>query len=337
MPLLQKAVLPLLRQTARFRHVGTKVTILGGSGAIAQPLALLLKSNPRITHLALYDVVPSKGVATDLSHINTHAQVSAHHKAEEIEMALEGSELVLIVAGAPRRGGVKTHDELFDRNAPIIKALCEAVSHHCPDAYVGVVTQPINMLMPLVSEALYRRHVYDPNRVFGITTLNSSRARVFVSELKDVPVDDVCVPVYGGSTDITIVPIFSQTTPKTNLSETEIQELTQKVQYGDDWVFKAKGGAGSAALSMAYAANLFTNSLLEALEGKTDVVRSVMVRSNLIPGVEYFASKVQFGKHGVDKVLPLGDMSHFEKKALDNAVPKLKQDIARGVEYIRKL
>lgn len=110
---------------------------------------------------------------------------------------------------------------------------------------------------------------------------------------------------------------------------------TKRLQNADDEVFKAKKGTGSAALSMAYAAHLFTNSLLDALEGKTDVIRSVMVRSNLIPGVEYFASKVLFGKQGVDKVLPLGDLSQFEKEALDAAVPKLKHDISQGVEFIR--
>lgn len=336
MPLLHKAVLPLLRQTARFRHIGTKVTILGGSGAIGQPLSLLLKKNPKITHLALYDVVPTVGVSTDLSHINTHAQVSSHSKPEEIQMALESSELVLIVAGAPRRGAIRTIDQLFETNAPVVKALCEAIAFHCPEAFVGVVTQPINMLMPLVSEALYRRNVYDPDKVFGITTLNSSRARCFLSEKKKMDVNEICVPVYGGSTDTTIVPIWSQATPHADLSDKDIEELTHRVQFGDDEVFKAKGGIGSAALSMAYATNLFTDSLLEALEGKTDVVRSVMVRSNLIPGVEYFASKVQFGKKGVDKCLPLGDMTQFEKVALDNAVPKLKQDIAKGVDYIRQ-
>lgn len=75
--------------------------------------------------------------------------------------------------------------------------------------------------------------------------------------------------------------------------------------------------------------------MLEALEGKTDVIRSVMVRSNLIPGVEYFASKVLFGKRGVEKILPLDDLSKFEKVTLDEAVPKLKQDISRGVEFVR--
>lgn len=34
----------------------SKVTVLGAAGGIGQPLSLLLKLNPRVTNLALYDI-----------------------------------------------------------------------------------------------------------------------------------------------------------------------------------------------------------------------------------------------------------------------------------------
>ncbi len=34
----------------------SKVTVLGAAGGIGQPLSLLLKLNPRVTELALYDI-----------------------------------------------------------------------------------------------------------------------------------------------------------------------------------------------------------------------------------------------------------------------------------------
>lgn len=40
-----------------------------------QPLALLLKSNPLVSHLTLYDIVAVPGVAADLGHINSKAKV----------------------------------------------------------------------------------------------------------------------------------------------------------------------------------------------------------------------------------------------------------------------
>jgi malate dehydrogenase len=52
-----------------------RVAVLGASGGIGQPLSLLLKQSPRISHLSLYDIVNTPGVAADLSHINTNSKV----------------------------------------------------------------------------------------------------------------------------------------------------------------------------------------------------------------------------------------------------------------------
>ena len=52
-----------------------KVAVLGAAGGIGQPLALLLKMQPYITELALYDIANVKGVAADISHCNTSVQV----------------------------------------------------------------------------------------------------------------------------------------------------------------------------------------------------------------------------------------------------------------------
>lgn len=66
-----------------------KVALLGASGGIGQPLGLLLKNNPNVAKLALYDVVNTPGVAADLSHIDSKAQVTAHTGPNELAAALE--------------------------------------------------------------------------------------------------------------------------------------------------------------------------------------------------------------------------------------------------------
>ena len=62
------------------------MAVLGASGGIGQPMSLLLKMNPRISHLSLYDIVHTPGVAADLSHISTSAKVTGN----VIEVTLEG-------------------------------------------------------------------------------------------------------------------------------------------------------------------------------------------------------------------------------------------------------
>ena len=82
------------------------MTVCGASGGIGQPLSLLLKLNPRISHLALYDIVHSPGIAADLSHISTKARVTGHLGTEQLRAAVEGADVVVIPAGVPRKPGM---------------------------------------------------------------------------------------------------------------------------------------------------------------------------------------------------------------------------------------
>lgn len=54
----------------------TKVAVLGAGGGIGQPLSLLLKHDPLVTSLSLYDIRGAPGVAADVSHIDTGSEVS---------------------------------------------------------------------------------------------------------------------------------------------------------------------------------------------------------------------------------------------------------------------
>jgi malate/lactate dehydrogenase len=63
-----------------------KVSVLGASGGIGQPLALLLKLDPRVSELALFDVVRTPGVAADISHCDTKAKVTGHVGTPEHEL-----------------------------------------------------------------------------------------------------------------------------------------------------------------------------------------------------------------------------------------------------------
>lgn len=82
-----------------------KVCVLGAAGGIGQPLSLLLKNTPLVSHLALYDIAHTPGVAADLSHIETKAKVTGHMGPSELEAAVTGADIVLIPAGVPRKPG----------------------------------------------------------------------------------------------------------------------------------------------------------------------------------------------------------------------------------------
>lgn len=312
-----------------------KVAVLGAAGGIGQPLSLLLKMNQQVTDLALYDIANVAGVAADLSHCNTPVQVSAYTGPEELQGCLSGAELVIIPAGVPRKPGM-TRDDLFNINASIVKSLVEGVAQHCPNAIINIISNPVNSTVPIAAEVLKKAGVYDARRVMGVTTLDIVRANTFVAESKGLKVADVDVPVIGGHAGETILPLLSQTTPKVEFTDEELNSLTIRIQNAGTEVVEAKAGAGSATLSMAYAAARMAESVLLAMDGKKDVIECTYVESDMVDGLPYFSSRVRLGPGGVEEFLPLGELSQFEKEGLEKMRELLTKNINAGVTFASK-
>ncbi|KAJ9182965.1 hypothetical protein P3X46_006892 [Hevea brasiliensis] len=311
-----------------------KVAVLGAAGGIGQPLALLMKLNPLVSSLSLYDIANTPGVAADVSHINTRSEVKGYVGEEELGKALEGSDVVIIPAGVPRKPGM-TRDDLFNINAGIVKGLCEAIAKYCPNALVNMISNPVNSTVPIAAEVFKKAGTYDEKRLFGVTTLDVVRAKTFYAGKAKVPVAEVNVPVVGGHAGITILPLFSQATPKANLADEEIQALTKRTQDGGTEVVEAKAGKGSATLSMAYAGAIFADACLKGLNGVPDVVECSFVQST-VAELPFFASKVRLGKNGVEEVLGLGPLSEYEKEGLEKLKPELLASIEKGIKFANK-
>ncbi|KAL6570191.1 hypothetical protein OROMI_014705 [Orobanche minor] len=309
-----------------------KVAILGAVGGIGQSLSLLMKLNPLVYRLALYDITGNHGVATDVSHINTRSEVKGSAAEEQLGHALDGSDIVIIPAGVPRKPGM-TRDDLFKINAGIVKSLCEAVAKYCPNALVNVISNPVNSTVPIAAEVFKSKGVYDERRLFGVTTLDVVRAKTFYAGKANVNVADVNVPVIGGHAGVTILPLFSQASPKANLSDEDINALTKRTQEGGTEVVIAKAGKGSTALSMAYAGAIFANACLKGLNGVPDVVECSFVQSS-VTELPFYASKVRLGKNGVEEFLGLDPLSDYVQQGLEALKPELKSSIEKGVAFV---
>lgn len=311
-----------------------KVAVMGASGGIGQPLSLLLKQSPLISELSLYDIVNTPGVAADLSHIDTASKVTGYTGPDQLKDSLKGVEVVVIPAGVPRKPGM-TRDDLFNTNASIVRDLAVAVAEVCPKALVAIISNPVNSTVPIACEALAKAGVFDPKRVFGVTTLDIVRSSAFVGEAKSLDPQKVTVPVIGGHSGITIIPLLSQTKPSVSFSESEAKKLSERIQEAGTEVVKAKAGTGSATLSMAYAGARFTFSLLKALSGQQGIVECSYVRSDIC-NTKYFSSPVLLGKNGVEKVLGFGELNAYEKKLLEAAIPELQKNIKKGEDFVNK-
>ena len=87
----------------------------------------------------------------------------------------------------------------------------------------------------------------------------------------------------------------------------ELEKLTNRIQFGGDEVVKAKDGAGSATLSMAYAGAEFATSVIKALKGESGIVVPTFVhltadaaggealKKELGKEIDYFSAPVELG------------------------------------------
>ncbi|WP_070963173.1 malate dehydrogenase [Vibrio sonorensis] len=310
-----------------------KVAVIGAAGGIGQALALLLKNRlPAGSDLALYDIAPvTPGVAADLSHIPTPVSIKGY-AGEDPTPALEGADVVLISAGVARKPGMDRAD-LFNVNAGIVKSLAEKIAQVCPKACIGIITNPVNTTVPIAAEVLKKAGVYDKRKLFGVTTLDVIRSETFVAELKGKDPGDVRVPVIGGHSGVTILPLLSQV-EGVEFTDEEVAALTKRIQNAGTEVVEAKAGGGSATLSMGQAACRFGLALVKALQGEEGVVECAYVEG---PGdhTPYFAQPVKLGKEGVEEVLSYGALSQFEQAALDGMLETLSGDIEIGVDFAK--
>ena len=304
-----------------------KVTILGAAGGIGQALSLLLKTQlPNGTELSLYDIAPvTPGVAADLSHIPTDVKVTGY-SGEDPSPALVSADIVLISAGVARKPGMDRSD-LFNINAGIVKNLVSACADTCPKALIGIITNPVNTTVAIAAGILKQKGVYNPARLFGITTLDIIRSNTFVAEVNGVSPEDVNVPVIGGHSGITILPLLSQSGFQFNADEAAA--MTLRIQNAGTEVVEAKAGGGSATLSMGQAAAKFGLSLVRALNGEKGIVECTYVEGSG-DKARFFAQPVLLGKNGVEKILSYGELSDFEETTLTASLDTLKADILLG-------
>lgn len=120
-----------------------------------------------------------------------------------------------------------------------------------------------------------------------------------------------------------------------DISGTTLDELIQHIQFAGDEVVQAKDGAGSATLAMALAGARFADSLLRANHGQKGIIETAFVDNPLYKdqGIDFFASMVELGPDGMQKIHQVDKLSPYEENMLKRALPDLKKNINRGKSH----
>ncbi len=245
----------------------------------------------------------------------------------------EGSDVVILTSGAPRKPGMSRED-LLAINADITVGNIEKVAKTSPNANIIVVNNPMDTMAYLA----FKASGFPKNRVMGQGgILDAGRYRTFIAQEAGVSVEDVSAMLMGGHGD-EMVPLPRYTTiggiPVTEfISEEKLNAIVERTK---------KGGGEIVALlktgSAYYAPAAATVQMVEAI--LKDKKRVVPVAAYLegeygVSGI-LFGVPVVLGAGGVEKILEL-PLTETEKAGVAKSAALVKDSIAALPEKYRNL
>ena len=139
---------------------------LVGAGNIGGTLAHLAGLK-ELGDIVLFDIMKGtpQGKALDLVESSPVEGFDARITGANSYAGIKGAEVVIVTAGIPRKPGM-TRDDLFNTNASIVQQLAEKCAEYCPDAFLLIISNPVNSTVPICAETLKKKGVYDPKKLF---------------------------------------------------------------------------------------------------------------------------------------------------------------------------
>jgi malate dehydrogenase len=314
--------------------MGKKVTVVG-AGFYGSTTAQRLAEYDVFETVVLTDIIEGKpaGLALDLNQsrpiegFETKVVGVTTGPAGEGYEAIEGSDVVVVTAGLPRKPGMSRMD-LLGVNGKIVRGVAENVAKYAPNAVIVVVSNPLDEMTALTQLASGFPH----NRVLGQAgVLDTARFTHFVAEELGVPVSSVKTLTLGSHGD-TMVPVPSQCTVNGKpladmLSAEKIEELVVRTRNGGAEVVGLLK-TGSAYYAPSAAAARMARAVAQD-SGEIWPVCTWVEGEYGISGV-YLGVLAELGATGVRRVVetPLTDAELAELKQAAEAVRGKQADVA---------
>ena len=310
-----------------------KVTVVG-AGFYGSTTAQRLAEYDIFDTVVLTDIVAGKpeGLALDLNQsrpiegFETSVIGQTTGASGEGYEVIEGSDIVIVTAGLPRKPGMSRMD-LIDVNAKIVRQVSENIAKYAPAAVVIVVSNPLDEMTALTQLVTG----FPQPRVMGQAgMLDTARFTYFIAEKLGVPVGSVRALTLGSHGD-TMVPVPSQCTvegrPLTErLSDAEIEALVDRTRNGGAEVV-ALLKIGSAYYAPSAAAARMARAVAED-SGAAMPVCAWVAGEYALEGV-YLGVQAEIGSGGVRRVVetPLTDSELAALKQAAQAVRAKQADV----------
>jgi len=302
--------------------MANKKIALIGAGNIGGELANLIVQK-QLGDVVLFDIPAkenfAKGKALDLEQATALSGHQTIVKGTSNWADCAGADVLIITAGIPRKPG-QSRDDLVATNLPIIRDVADNAKKHCPDAFVIVISNPLDAMV----YEFKRRTGAPRSHVVGMAgTLDSARFALFIAREANVSVTDVRAMVLGGHGD-DMVPVLSYTTVngvpvKQLVAKEKLDALIDRTRKGGGEIVNLMGtsayyapAAGAIAMAEAYLRDqkrlLPCAAYLDGEYGYKDL---------------YMGVPVVVGGKGVEKIVQI-ELSTDEKAALEKSAKSVQ-------------
>lgn len=301
---------------------GRKKIALIGAGQIGGTLALLVGMR-RLGDAVLYDIAEGtpQGKALDLQHLapvfGCDFAVRGTNKIDDIA----GADVCIVTSGIPRKPGM-SRDDLVKTNAGVIREVAAGIKKHAPNAFVIVVTNPLDAMAYLMQ----KETGFPAAKVVGMAgVLDTARYQAFLAEELKVSVTSVSAFVLGGHGD-DMVPVRSYTTcngvPVAKLVSAERLDAIEKRVRGAGGEVVALLKTGSAFYSPAASAIQMAEAYL--FDQKKVLAAAVQCSGEYgVKGI-YLGVPVVLGKAGVEKIVEI-ELTKAEQDQLLQSAARVQE------------
>ncbi len=300
-----------------------KVTIVGAGHTGATTAHWLAERE--LADIVLVDIVEGmpQGKALDLTQampiVGSDVRVVGANGYEETE----GSDIVVITAGLPRKPGM-SRDDLLMKNSEIVSTAVRASLEGSPQAIFIILTNPLDAMAYLTMKVgeLPRERVVGQAGI-----LDSARMRAFVAMELNVSVQNVHCYVLGGHGD-DMVPL----TRHSNVSGVPLTELLPPDRLDAIVERTRKGGGEIVGLlktgSAYYAPSAALAQMIEAiyLNKHLTVPAAAYLDGEYGQSGIFFGVPVQLGRSGMERILEY-QLNDEEQAALDQSAERVRSTI----------
>lgn len=270
----------------------------------------------RIADVTLVDVQEglAQGEALDLIQSSPAIEFDGRINGTTKTSDIEGSDLVIVAAGVPRKPGM-SRSELLERNSDIVSTIVDDVVRYAPDCKVMMVTNPVDVMTYLA----YCRSGFQRNRVFGMGgILDTLRYRSCIALELNMSREDIRALVIGEHGDH-MIPLVDYTTiggipVRRLLDEEKIKHIVERTRTSGSDVISLKGGT-------IYAPAAVIAVMAEAvLKGRNRVMAA-----SVVPEGEYglrnlaIGLPIVLGKDGVERIIELPLEAAMKNQLMESA------------------